>query len=161
MLPDSCSYANNLRPAHTLHFHIFRPKVLQKILKKSYPLKSWIYNIVNLMLNNQSHLPNTIPITAHWNKPGVEEPWPENHHCLTRALFQLQLDGRELAPNDANHPVNFLGRDRSCATLLAQQVHDVCCELRTCLHNMPTSQLNVPSNIMIHLQRFDAVGLAW
>ncbi len=74
--------------------------------------------------------------------PGVEEPGPQDHDGLARALLELHLDGGELLPDDADHALDLLGRDRARSTLLAQQVYHVCREFVTrlqavkkCLNN--------------------------
>lgn len=45
--------------------------------------------------------------TAHKHTPGVQEAGAEDHDGLTRALFQLRLDGAELAVDDGHHALDL------------------------------------------------------
>lgn len=68
------------------------------------------------------------------NLPGVEKSATKYHNCFARRLFQLHLNARELFVNYLDHSFDFLGRDRSGATLLSQQVHHVGREFIASLH---------------------------
>ncbi len=63
------------------------------------------------------------------HRPGVEEARAQDHDGLAGALFQLHLDGAELAVDDADHALDLFGRDGSCSRLLPQQVHHMGGEL--------------------------------
>lgn len=68
-----------------------------------------------------------------WTPPGIQEAGTKDHDGLTGTLLELHLDGAELSMNDAHHALHFLGCHGPCAALLPQQVHDMGCELVTCL----------------------------
>lgn len=47
--------------------------------------------------------------------PGIEEAGAQDHHGLAGALFELHLDGAELAVDDAHHALDLFGRNGSRA----------------------------------------------
>lgn len=55
----------------------------------------------------------------------IQEPTSKDHHCLTRALLQLNLNRVKLFVNNLHHPFNFFRSDWSCTTLFSKQVHDM------------------------------------
>lgn len=57
--------------------------------------------------------------------PRVQKPGAQDHDGLARALFELHLDGAELAVNDADHPLDLLRGDGPGPALLPQEVHHV------------------------------------
>jgi len=61
----------------------------------------------------------------------VQEPRPQDHHRLARALLQLHLDRAELAPYDLHHAVDLSGRNGPGLRLVPEQVNRVCGELVT------------------------------
>ena len=61
--------------------------------------------------------------------PGVQEARTQDHDGFARALFELHLDGAELAVDDAHHALDLLGRDGPRARLFPQQVHHMGGEL--------------------------------
>ena len=83
----------------------------------------------------------------------VQEPRPQDHHSLARALLQLNLQRKfsfknlqcharatkthlnpvELLVDDEYHPVDLLGRDGPHPRLLPQKVHHMCRELLAAL----------------------------
>ena len=85
----------------------------------------------------------------------VQEPRPQDHHSLARALLQLNLQRKfslkkltmpsmpsqqkthlnpvELLVDDEDHPVDLLGRDGPHPRLLPQKIHHVRCELLAAL----------------------------
>ena len=87
--------------------------------------------------------------------PRVQEPRPQDHHRLARALLQLNLQRKfssknlttfchalttkahlnpvELLVDDEYHPVDLLGRDGPHPRLLPQKVHHVRRELLAAL----------------------------
>ena len=65
--------------------------------------------------------------------PGIEEAGAQDHNGLAGALFELHLDGAELAVDDVHHALDLFGRNWPRARLLPQQVHHVGGELVACL----------------------------
>lgn len=59
------------------------------------------------------------------DSPRVQKPGAQDHDGLARALFELHLDGAELAVNDADHPLDLLRGDGPGPALLPQEVHHV------------------------------------
>lgn len=67
--------------------------------------------------------PTNSHIHVHSYRPGVEEAGAQDHDRLAGALFELHLDGAELAMDDAHHALDLFGGDGPSARLLPQQVH--------------------------------------
>lgn len=68
--------------------------------------------------------------------PCIEKLGSQNQNGFARALFQLEFNCCELAPNDAHHSVNFLWCHRTRSALLAKQIYHVCCEfIASLLHD--------------------------
>lgn len=51
----------------------------------------------------------------HKHAPGVQEAGAEDHDGLARALFELCLDGAELAVDDGHHALDLTRGHRPCA----------------------------------------------
>lgn len=62
---------------------------------------------------------------ANSSLPSIEESTSQNHDRLACGLFELHLNAGELFVDDLDHSFNFLGRNRSGATLFPQQIHNV------------------------------------
>ena len=65
----------------------------------------------------------------HYHGPCIQESGSKYHDRLTRALFQLQLDRRELLPDYSDHPIDLFRSNRSSTTLFVEEVDDVTREL--------------------------------
>lgn len=47
--------------------------------------------------------------------PGIQETGAQDHNGLTGALFELHLNGAELAVDDVHHALDLFGRNWPCA----------------------------------------------
>ncbi len=61
--------------------------------------------------------------------PGIQKAWAQYHDRFTGALFELRLNGAELAVDDGHHALDLTRRHGPGARLLPQQVHNMGCEL--------------------------------
>lgn len=78
-----------------------------------------------LLMENPTLITLSQIIHVNYRIPCIQEPWPQNHHSFTSTLLQLHLNCTELAVNDIDHSLNFLGRDWSCSWLFSQQIHNM------------------------------------
>ena len=85
--------------------------------------------------------------------PGIEEAGAQDHNGLAGALFELHLDGAELAVDDVHHALDLFGRNWPRARLLPQQVHHVGGELVTCLEGeRNTSHTHTHTHTHTHIE---------
>lgn len=95
------------------------------------------------------------------NSPCIEKSGAQDHDSFTCALFELHLDGTELAMDDADHPLYLLGWDGPGPALLSQQIHHVSGELVACLGQQEKEREDPlgPEESLLAVQEAAAAGM--